>query len=375
MAASTQLRTAILITACLVGRPSDTPHPALASEQANQVTTEKLTELMPAEQFISYDATLAFLSDDTLVLQLCHSFPASNCPLLVIQIYDGRLHILARRDASAGPALLFRAEDEGILAISQASRSSQLFSTELSPKHQFPYAPSHLSLSGKTAAAYVPDNQWTVFRTGTSLDRVKEVRRVAGELEAVSDNAVAIRDRDTIRVETLQGKLLSTFKVKAKCPTELQIVSQGRLFLQSCGPDRIVDLHGKEITRFRPPGGWGLRRGWSADGTRLLYDRYVRTVPTVQRFGEVFIAIATLGIGVVDESANGEAVRVVDTTTGKTCFEWKDPKQLIQTGIYHADISPSGRLVALVTGGTLSVYRLPQECSAFHLINANNRRS
>src|SRR5207249_4901026 len=84
---------------------------------------------------------------------------------------------------------------------------------------------------------------------------------------------------------------------KAKCPTELQIVSQGRLFLQSCGPDRIVDLHGKEITRFRSPGGWGLRRGWSADGTRLLYDRYVRTVLTVQRFGEVFIAIATLGVG------------------------------------------------------------------------------
>jgi hypothetical protein len=367
MTTSNQLRTAILISVCLVGGTCVESQPNYSSEQKSLVAAGKLTQLMPSDVRLVWDATLTFMSDDTLGLQVCQSQSISNCPLLIVlQIFDGGLLTIAQRETSSGRVSLFRTEDGGMLAISEGERSSQLFSNDLTLKYQFPYSPSHVSLSSKIAAAYVPKDMYTIFRMCPQLDCIEEVRRVSGELEAVSDDSVVIRDHDTIRVETLQGTPVSTFKVKsrAKCAIELQIVGQGKLFLQSCGPDRIIDLHGKELTRFRPSGGWGSRRGWSADGTRLLYDRYIRAVPLLQRVGEDSIAIATLGAGTVEERTTGEAVRVVDTTAGGICFEWKDPKGFMNEGVYHADISPSGRLVALVTRGDLFVYRLPTTCAA-----------
>lgn len=363
------LRAAILMSVFFVGGACIASQPNSSHGQKNMIATEKLTKWMPSEGDVLWDATLTFVSDDTLALQLCHPRSSSrgNCPLLfVIQIFDRGFRTLAQRESREGAVSLFRTHSGGILAVSQGARYSQIFSADLIPKYQFPRDPSRTSLSGKTGAVYAPNDMYAIFRICAQLDCVEEVRRVKGELEAVSDDTVVTRDHDTIRVETLQGTLVSTFAVESitKCATELQIVGQGRFFLEGCGTDRIVDLHGKELARFRPPGGWGLRRrGWSADGTRLLYDQYIRTVPFLQSFAEDAIAIATLGAGAVEEKATGEEVRVVDTTTGMTCFEWKDPKHLTEEGVYHADISPSGHLVALVTWNELFVYRLPQICT------------
>jgi hypothetical protein len=153
MTASRQLRSVILMFFFLVGEPCNASQPNSSSEQPNLVATERLAEWMSVERDFVYDATLTFLSDDTLGLQLCRPFPSSNCPLLIVlQIYDGGFRTLARRDVSGGPASLFRTEDGGILVVSHVSRSSQLFSADLTPKHQFPYAPSHVSISGSILA-------------------------------------------------------------------------------------------------------------------------------------------------------------------------------------------------------------------------------
>jgi hypothetical protein len=367
MAVSKRLSTAVLTLLCVVGGTCDCSLLGSPAEKKTLVAKEKLTEWIPEERETIWDATLTFVSDETLVLQLCHPAPSSKCPLLlVLQILDSGFRTLARRESTEERMSLFRTEQGGIVAVFNGANSSQLFSTDLNLKYRFSYTPWHISLSGKTAAGIVSNNAWTIVRICASLDCAEEVRRVKGELESVSDDAVVLREHDTIQVQTLQGTQIGTFKVKpkSKCATELQIVGQGRLFLQSCGPDRIVDFHGKEIKRFRHPQGWSHRRGWSVDGTRVLYDTYTRTVPALQSVGEVAIAVVTLGAGVADENANGEAVRVVDTTTATTCFEWHDPKNLVDEGVYHADISPSGQLVALVTRGELLIYRLPRRCEA-----------
>lgn len=368
MVAKVQLSARILLFTLLVGIPchsaqSNRP----SSEQTNLVANEKLAKWMPAAQDFLEDATLAFLSDDSVVLSVCHPFTALDCPLLIVlQITDAGFLPIARRDSSTGPVSLYRTETGGTLVVPALSPSSEFFSGELAPMQQIPYKPAHISLSGNTSAASVRKDVWTIFRVCPSLNCIEKIRQVSGELEAVSDDAVAIRDHDTIQVETMQGGLAGSFRVrpKSKCATELQFAGPGRIFLESCGPDRMVDLHGEELAQFKPLGGWGFRHGWNATGTRVLYDHYIRTVPTLQSFGEIALAVLTLGVGVADEKDNGEAVRVVDTTTGKTCFDWKDPKHVANVGFYHADISPAGKLVALVTRGELFVYRLPDVCAA-----------
>jgi len=215
-------------------------------------------------------------------------------------------------------------------------------------------------------ATYGPNDLWTIFSVCPGQDCLDEVKQVQGELEAVSDNEVAFREHDTIRVETMDGISVGGFKVrsKTKCWTGLQFVDSARIFMQSCGPDRIVDLHGKELMRFKPPRGTGFRQGWNSDGTKVLYDNSTRTVPFIQSVGEIILAVVTMGVGVGDEQSNSEAVRVIDTTTGGTCFDWKDPKHPVDWGLYHAALSPSGKLMALVTRGELFVYRLPDVCAA-----------
>lgn len=335
---------------------------AFASPQNSQLAATNLTTLLPSEPEQVYDATVTFITENTLVLQLCH---LTYCPLItVLQTHDGAFRTLARREIPAGRVRLFKAVDNGILAISM-QESSKLFSTDLSMEREYSYHFSYVSPSGKTAAAYAPVNQWTIYRISASPGPLEETRRIVGDLEAIADDSVVIRDHDMMRVETMKGALIGAFKVKPKnkCATELQSAGQGKLFIRSCFHDQIIDMNGKELTRLKSPDGWGIGTRESADGRRILYDRYIRVIPALQRFGEVFAAVATLGVGAVDEVDTGEAVRVVDTATGKRCFDWKDPKHLAGTGTYHADISPSGGLVAVVSMNTLHLYRLPDNCS------------
>jgi hypothetical protein len=74
-------------------------------------------------------------------------------------------------------------------------------------------------------------------------------------------------------------------------------------------------------------------------------------------------AAATLGLGSANEQANGERIQVIDTKTGGVCFDWDSKlKPLGLAGEYHADISPSGGLVAVVGWGKLMIYRMPNTC-------------
>lgn len=336
-------------------------------ERTDLVMSERLASWTPTAQDV-FDGTVTFVSDDRVVLSVCHIQGDLQCPFLIkLQISNDALRPLARKEYSGGYVSLRVTEAAGVLALHSPWQGLpiEVFSPELNPIFQLPSS-AKTSQSGTTIGTQHRDHPWSLSRVCPSLSCVEEMRHGTGELQAVSDDEIAISDRNSVRVETLQGKQLGGFKLHPRCGIEMEFADKERIYLRDCDRDRIVDLNGKELASLKHPGSWGEdARGWSADGTRLLYDQRIRTVPRPQKFGETVEALLTLGMAGPEDRANGEKILVLDTNTGQKCFDWKDTKNLANLGIYpHAAISPSGKFVALVTEGQLNIYRLPQVCLA-----------
>jgi hypothetical protein len=62
------------------------------------------------------------------------------------------------------------------------------------------------------------------------------------------------------------------------------------------------------------------------------------------------------------EDVNREVVRVIDTSTRKSCFDWYRTFAMSGRRERLATISPSGELVAITVQNKLSIYRLPPVC-------------
>lgn len=105
---------------------------------------------------------------------------------------------------------------------------------------------------------------------------------------------------------------------------------------------------------------WGERS--SADGSRKLFEFSERRVPRFQHLLESLYSITTLGMS-GPEDVNREVVRVVDTATRESCFESRRsfPMALCCRERFAA-ISPSGELVAITVGNSVSIFRLPAVC-------------
>jgi hypothetical protein len=216
------------------------------------------------------------------------------------------------------------------------------------------------------AADWVNVNEWKLYRLGppTSLVRVGR-----GEILSVSDAFIAVRgERDLLRVEdSASGVLAGSFQIPSRsvCAGTVTILGADRLMLTGCkGEARVLDFAGKERTILPRGDGWGFRYGVSADGGRVLFDNFTRRIPTSQRISEFIESLLSLGMGPNIES-KGEEVRVVDTKTGGICFDLDSPeRQFGVAGQHHADLSPSGRFVALMDDNELRVYMLPVSCVA-----------
>lgn len=360
---------ALILSVFFAGRTWAATNKSSASTDAHAIATAQFGISTSAGQQMQ-TSTLAFISDDTLALLLCPHYLASNCQLVVLQLSGGHIQVLAHMADVYSGTNLFRAREGLVLTPKFYGRAARLYSRDLSTNEQIP-DPGSISLSGGTIAVWtkpsrsLQDSRWTIYRVRSSpLPVVEKIKEVAGHLQAVADDLLVMRVGDTIQTETMDGKVLGSFQVKpiSKDQTAVEFAGKDRLYVATWHHDRIVDLNGKELVKLRAPDGWGFRHGWSKDGSRLLFDHYTRKVPLFQSVGEDILALGTLGVGAVDQDANGEAIRVLDTTTGTTCFDWKDPKHLIDAGRYHADISPDGKLVAVVVGGTLTIYALPDSC-------------
>lgn len=104
---------------------------------------------------------------------------------------------------------------------------------------------------------------------------------------------------------------------------------------------------------------WGGRS--SADGSRKLFELSKRRVPFFQHVMETLGTLMTLGMS-GPEDVNRETVRVIDTATRKSCFEWNRIFPMDWRRGRFATISPSGKLVAVTVENTVSIYLLPAVC-------------
>ncbi len=345
------------------------PQGASVSASARTVATAQLNDLMPPTQNERIYSTVAFFSENTLALVLCRNYLDSDCLLVVLDLTGGNIRVLARTENVYSGTTLFRSGKDFILEPHLYGHPARLYSRDLSTEEQIP-TPRYVSPTGSTIAvltkgsALRDKNEWALYNVQLSpLPSVEKLRNIIGDLQAVSDDKLVIRVNDTMQTETMDGRVLGAFAVKPKhkAQTDVQFAGKDRLYVSTWHHDRIVDINGKDLVKLRAPAGWEYRRGWSTDGKRLLYDHYTRKIPFLRSAGEAILALGTLGLGAVDEGPNGEAIRVIDTTTGNICFDWNDPKRLIDTH-NHADISPDGKLVAAVMRGALTIYRLPDSC-------------
>jgi hypothetical protein len=314
--------------------------------------------------------TLAFVSDGTIAISR-YPGPGGRLTgtLLTAEFRDGKFGLQRRKmvdlDRPAMAGGLYAAAHGRIL--SKLTVPPQLLSGELREVSIIQINQIKVVIPPEHQANFVGEfegfNSWKLHRLVPTLSLV---RAGSGEVLSVTDEFIAVRGDQDVRIETIDGVLKGSFQVPSRstCYGKVNILGQNRLLMTGCQKDSVVDFRGRELSRLPPREGWGFRFGQSLDGTRILFDNYTRRISFEQKVSEFLTDLITFGMGVPVES-KGETIRVVDTRTAGICFELESPDHLFgRSGEYHADISPSGDYLALVTTEALSVYRIPSSCTA-----------
>jgi hypothetical protein len=313
---------------------------------------------------IPVTATVAFVSDDLIAIGRHSALPGDlSGTLTTVEWRAGRLRVLNSR-----PVEKYRSFSSGLFRaghgqlISSVERPPLLLAGDLSDVAELPIRFVIPPVAGGAVAGDQHGfNGWDVYRLDKAAARV---RQGFGELLALSDDLVVFRSNDAMSVESMKGQRLGSFAVppRSKCPEKAFLLGSEHLYVSGCGPGLIADFSGKRIRQIPEPDGWGFRFGSTQDGHRLLFDNFTRRISGLQRMGEAVEEVLTLGLGPIVQS-KGEEIRVVDTNTGKTCFDLDNAEQQLgRAGEIHADISPSGQFVAVSSGEKLSIYPLPEVC-------------
>jgi hypothetical protein len=308
-------------------------------------------------------ARIAYLSENSLALGICRSV----CSLTTFGIENGKLRQSATVDVPLFQ-VIFRAPNGGILLdhvwFEYPHGGGLMFSSDLQTAERMPelmLEPDQVASSGEIFGNAFDLKHWAIYQTERPS---KLVRNGNGELLSVSDHAVAYREGSTVTIQALDGKILGSFQAGAH--TDLyRIIAPNRLLVVTGLRYELLDFGGNRILKLNVPSGWnggGVFRT-PADGSRLLYDVGTRDRKLLHELRETGILIATAGMGLDDVTADGELVRVIDAATGKSCFELAEKTGLLPDFRAHADISPSGRTIAIVTMTQLSLYKLPAACS------------
>jgi hypothetical protein len=202
---------------------------------------------------------------------------------------------------------------------------------------------------------------WKLYRL---TDRLEPLREGNGDLRSVSDEVVVIQDGEVIRVETLDGRRLGSFSVSDEVlGLHAGLLGNSKLYLPDCRRTvKVVDFAGKTQLRIHQPGLCSLGDTTSsADGRRMLLDFTDHKTSGLRHVLENIQTITSFGM-VGPEDFNREKVRVFDTVTGTSCFDWHRSFPMTYSQVRSAAISPSGKFVAIAVGNTLSIYQLPPVC-------------
>ena len=336
-----------------------------AQTKPSALYTVDLSSLVPKGKQIYLGGSLVFLTDNTLALSMCSN---AGCNLETMDLQGEKPRLIARSDEFENYSGIFRAPGGGVVldyVLTEDRQGAVLLDADLKSAYLIPkikILDSYISITGETFVEQLNGNLWAVYKMGRPP---LSIRTGIGRVLSVSDDAVVYVHDGDVHVESLGGKSLGSFQTNRHSERLLSahILGHDRLWFGTGSRVELRGFDGRLLRKLDREDGWGFREGKTSDGSRLLYDRYTRHVSTAQRIKEDAVAIATIGMGVGDEEANGEKVRVIDTTSGKQCFEWESTTGILVAGGYHADIDPAGQFVAIMTRSELRIFRLPKDCS------------
>jgi hypothetical protein len=296
-----------------------------------------LSSLAPGGAASLANGTVTFLSDHTLAAGIC--FRAS-CNLQTFDISSGSPRQIGQVNGIDRYLAMFRSSDGGVLlggVVRRRKGGAVLLDQSLQTSRWISKVPGY-SASGEKLA----EGQ--------------------GKLLTQTTNFAAYFDHGTVRIQSIDGKPLGSFEVGEKHIPIISFIGQDRVLF---GGTEIRDFNGKVLRKLREPGrALGEKTKVSADGSRLLYDSFTRRVGLAQTIKEGALLVPTMGMEADGWVPNGEVVRVIDTGNGKPCFEWHGKEKLLPPFGDHADVDPSGRLVAIMTQATLAIFRLPDPCTS-----------
>ncbi len=297
------------------------------------------------------DYSVVFTSDDSLAILI----GAGVCRLLALERHGASWKVTGSAVTCGGLNQIYAVAGRDVLV--KLGDQNRLYSPDLKTSKVLPIQiVVASSTSGSNTIGEYRSNSWTIYHL---LPELQKVRSGPGELLSVSDELVAFRDGNNINTEALDGATRGSFQPGVRYAKDGEIIDDNRLLRTTNSGQIVTTLHGRQIASLPTARGSGVRHGWSADHHRILYDQFTRIVPALQRSGEILLTLFTLGVGAPNESPNGELVQMLDVATGRVCFTLESPSQLLGRAYdYHADISPSGRSVAVLSKSGLALYRV-----------------
>lgn len=312
----------ILVVAFLIASVAarNGPNPSCVSD---------VSSLVPQGGASYANGTVTFLSDHTLAVGMCFR---AVCNLQTFDISGGSPRQVGRVNGIDRYHAVFRSGDGGVLLAGisrRGERGAILLDEGLHTSRWIPKAPGSSAFGEKIAQGQ-------------------------GKLLSHTRNLSAYWDHGAIQIQSAAGQIVGSFEVSG---THIPAIS----FL---GPDRILfgqteirDFDGKVLRKLKKPDrALGEKTTQSEDGSRLLFDSFTRRVGLAQTIKEDALVVPTLGMSADGYVPNGEVVRAIDTGSGKQCFEWYGTENLLAPFEDHADIDPSGRLVAILTRNTLAIF-------------------
>lgn len=307
------------------------------------------------------DATVGFVAEDLISIGRRDTVYFGT--LTAVQWRGGRLGVLKTRQIAD-----YRGFINGLFPagggrfISSLTQPPELLSRDLSAITDIPTKFIIPPVGGgKVAGDAHGYENWDIYLLAPAKSLLMQG---AGELLSLSDDLVVVRANDEIQIEKMTGQPLGSFAVppRSTCYAKALLLGPNRLYLNGCGPGRVVDFSGKTMVTLPEPDGWGFRYGLTQDGHRILFDHYTRRISALQRMAESVERVITFN-NLPTVTSKGEIIRVVDTYTGKICFDLDSPDRMFgRDSKYHADISPSGHFIALASADKLSIYSMPNVC-------------
>jgi hypothetical protein len=285
-----------------------------------------------------------FLTDHILLVGMCGK---SWCNLATFDVSDRDPRPIALLKGTPYCRAILRGRDGGIV-LSGVRKGSQTGVILLD-----------LNLQNAEWIPRLPD----ISATGEKIPE-GEVRMLGR-----AGNVAAYLDRGEVRIRSFDGRLLGAFRADTsdrKAVPLIEFLPQERLLFQGTGGLKVVNYNGKVLRtlKWKEHGWMGNKIMASPEANRAVLDSFTRQVGPVRQLLEKGSVLLTMGMSGDGDVPNSEIVRVIDTVSGRDCFEWRGTAKLLPPFGAHADINPSGRLVAILTADSLAIYRVPDSCTA-----------